>query len=344
MIKHVVQKLKAKAGPNVEGWTPLHTAAKHDRAQTVEELVRMGFDLTAKDREGNMALHIACASSSHSSVERLLELKASIDAEDELGETPLFECARKGNLELLEMLIEKRANVMHHSKNNRNILHFAVGKGAGASVSQFQELLKFRELDVNQATTDMGETPLHMAVKANEDRIVRLLAGDPRLDVTIEDTRGEAAVVIAARNDQIQVLQELFAKVQGHGAILRRAFVEAVRSSSAQAAKYIFDAFSVQPADCQDSQLNNCLHLVAISDDEEIASWLLEIWGHSSPEALKAHNAEGKTPLEVAEIHDHQCIMRLFHVHSLLSQDPEEPLRESTVDERAGARGCFWGS
>ncbi len=139
--------LQAKADPGaicgLDRETPLHLAAKGDRADMVKALIAAGAPLNARDRSqqtplhraagqmggtalqvllaahadvnlkdssGDSPLHAANNSRHAANVKALIAAGAIVDARNSRGETPLFEAARNGKVELISILLDAGAD------------------------------------------------------------------------------------------------------------------------------------------------------------------------------------------------------------------------------------------
>eukprot|EP01104_Vermistella_antarctica_P017188 TRINITY_DN6050_c0_g1_i2.p1 TRINITY_DN6050_c0_g1~~TRINITY_DN6050_c0_g1_i2.p1 ORF type:complete len:800 (-),score=131.58 TRINITY_DN6050_c0_g1_i2:64-2463(-) len=156
------------------GWSSLHVAASNEQLEVCETLVRLGgADVTAVTRDGNTVLHYLCKTRSFAAgggdiydygrvLALLLKKGADPNARNNCGDTPLSRCCYPG--------------CIHH------VIAF-VNACPG-------------QLKINMQN-NRGETCLHMAVRANQPEIVRILL-DCGADMLIAGQEGTAIDVAEA--------------------------------------------------------------------------------------------------------------------------------------------------
>jgi hypothetical protein len=80
------------------GWTALHWAAAHGRAEAIKTLLAHKADVKARDKDGWTPLHAAAAAGSEAACKQLLEAGADPAARDARGRTPHDWAERMGNV------------------------------------------------------------------------------------------------------------------------------------------------------------------------------------------------------------------------------------------------------
>ncbi|MCY2932326.1 MAG: ankyrin repeat domain-containing protein [Planctomycetota bacterium] len=167
--------------PDAMGFTQLHDAAA--RRKGIEDLIRRGADVNAKDKEiGWTALHWAAADGDVEMISKLLAARADVDATNLAGRTPLHEACLSGQREAVEALLAARANPKLADSNGRTPLHCAVQANNRAIV----ELLLARRVDVNAAAKN-GQTPLQIALVSGQGEIADLLRSHGAAPVKLPD-------------------------------------------------------------------------------------------------------------------------------------------------------------
>lgn len=121
------------------GITALH------RCRTAEEavaLIKLGFDVDAKDNGGERPLHRPCAAGRTGVVHALIDAGANVNATDNYGGTPLHDACRNGHYCSTKALIAGGANVdargsegwtpLHSASigNHARVAHFLINSGA----------------------------------------------------------------------------------------------------------------------------------------------------------------------------------------------------------------------
>jgi hypothetical protein len=142
-----------------QGWTLLHTAAKHDSKSVAELLLAKGAETNSKDRKGRTPLHLAAGETLRKGVAELLLAKgAALGAKDNDEQTPLHLAALIGNKAVAELLLAKGAEVNAKDRQGRTPLHLAALYDNRAVM----ELLLGKGAEVN-AKSENGKTPLDVA-------------------------------------------------------------------------------------------------------------------------------------------------------------------------------------
>lgn len=78
--------------------------------EVVKELLRTGYNIDAKDQNGQTALHLACLAGEPKIAYELLEHGASTNCLDGKGYTPLHYACRQGHLQCVEYLLQHAAS------------------------------------------------------------------------------------------------------------------------------------------------------------------------------------------------------------------------------------------
>ena len=209
-----------------EGQGVLHWACESAWAEGAERLLAAGADLEAKDDQGNTPLALAVDAHAIELVDFLLHRGAEPNCENQWGQTPLQAAAefgafdivrtllRAGALpiyalqpaamgahdEVVRVLVEAGADVNEESEEVEAPLLAAARYGYGRE-STLELLLSLGASP--DVTTDLGETPLHLAVAAHAkvqilDRLVGLYGVDPLDDQGCSPLHAAAEAVYRA--------------------------------------------------------------------------------------------------------------------------------------------------
>ncbi len=96
--------------PREQGLTPLMRAALEGQRPVVQELLRRGVNLQARNDDGNNALWLACVSRDAGLVQDLITAGIQLDNRNEAGSTALMYTASSDRPELVGLLLESGAD------------------------------------------------------------------------------------------------------------------------------------------------------------------------------------------------------------------------------------------
>ncbi|MBV9302160.1 MAG: ankyrin repeat domain-containing protein [Acidobacteriaceae bacterium] len=149
----------------------LTAAVRAGRLDKIEQLIRSGADLNARDRVGSTALHAVAISGDAEIAHFLLAHGAKIDAlQGVTGATPLECAALSGKTQVTKLLLEAGARVDLRDKAGETVLHLAAARGN----AELLDLLigHCRDVDMPDAS---GESALDEAVSERQPGIVSIL-------------------------------------------------------------------------------------------------------------------------------------------------------------------------
>jgi ankyrin repeat protein len=157
---------------DINGWTPLHYAAKRGRTDLAELLLANKADVNAKDTGGATPLLWAAKHGHKDMVELLLAGRADVDAkESRRGQTSLHFAAEEGHKDVAELLLANRANVDARDNIDATPLHYAALKGHKDVV----KLLLANQADVGVKDSKYGQTASDLAATGGHSDVAELL-------------------------------------------------------------------------------------------------------------------------------------------------------------------------
>lgn len=112
------------------GMTPLMKAARAARLDLVDELIRFGTDLEARNTDGNTALWLACFGGDAAVVQRLIAAGARLDNQNDTGATALMYCASSGRDALVELLLGAGADAHLRTQDDFRAVDLAATAGS----------------------------------------------------------------------------------------------------------------------------------------------------------------------------------------------------------------------
>ena len=184
---------------DLKGETPLHKAARHDRAEVVQALIKAGVDVDVKNNFGETPLYCGARDGRIRIVQSLIKAGADIEATDRVGSTPLYVAAKNGETEIVQALLAAGADIEVKNKFGESLLFGAVANGKAGAV---RDLIK-AGVDIKVKDRDEN-TVLHRAARSGdvETLFVLLAAG---ADINVKNKEGKTPLHGAAecRNEEI---------------------------------------------------------------------------------------------------------------------------------------------
>ncbi|KAL0637658.1 Ankyrin repeat and SOCS box protein 3 [Maublancomyces gigas] len=156
-------------------WHALHWAAWRRDVRFVCLLLEKGADIDMKDTSGRTVLHDTVWRRDALLVKLLLKHNADVKMRDMYGRTAVDLASAYGYREIVQMILEMRPNFFRGGGPGDNItpmLLFSAGQGDEEMVRLLVEGGAY--LGIKDAS---GRTPLHLAVEAGHNSVVRTLIG-----------------------------------------------------------------------------------------------------------------------------------------------------------------------
>mmetsp|Transcript_43750 Transcript_43750/g.72710 ORF Transcript_43750/g.72710 Transcript_43750/m.72710 type:complete len:200 (+) Transcript_43750:32-631(+) len=159
---------------------PILEAAEQGKATIMGTLFDMyGLPVDTPGEDGDSALHIGCLYGQKAVVEECLRRGASVTARDEDSSTPLHDACAGGYYEIAKLLVDHGALVDAQDNDGESPLHLAANGGHGA-VAEFL-LTHAKQMDRNAAArmlfskNALGQTPLDLAREGDDPTLVQRL-------------------------------------------------------------------------------------------------------------------------------------------------------------------------
>lgn len=130
-----------------------------------------------------------------------------INAHDEDGVTALMTASSAGRQDVVSWLIESKADVNARDSHGFTSFHVAASQGRAKILKL---LTPHTDREFQNSTDIDGRVPLHLAIINNHLSVVRLLAGNPFVDLNSRDKSGGTPVHLAAALGHVHILRLLF--------------------------------------------------------------------------------------------------------------------------------------
>lgn len=200
------------------GKAALHIACEMNIPDIAKALIDRSnsSNLNIADGDGRTALMYACQYSSKDLVEYLLQKGSIVNVSDVCGESPLLQCIAnvRSSSEMMRCLLNAGANVRHQNYRGespllRALRHSYVYQGGRRNVQYLEMALMLIDHDSNlKVTNSLGQTPLHLAVCANDEVVVKKLI-NAGCKVDVFDQLGLSPIYYACRNANRKILNLL---------------------------------------------------------------------------------------------------------------------------------------
>ena len=172
---------------NEDEATPLHEAAKSGRAKVIEVIAKYRPDVISdlvadEDENSNQPLHLAVEGGHLNSAQLLINNGANVSAINGLKLTPLHLAANNGHDAVVRLLMEEDASIdcLDTKTHGAAPLHLACEKGRYECV----KILLENDASIT-VTNHKGETPLDMAIEADEKDCVELFLNHPKFELCL---------------------------------------------------------------------------------------------------------------------------------------------------------------
>ena len=184
-------------------------AVQRDDADTVNSLLRRGFDPNIRDPKGQVGLTLALQHESFKVFAALMaNRRVKVEARNKQDESPLMMAALKGNVDAVKALMARDADV---NKEGWAPLHYAASGIKQEHVRIIGMLLENHAYI--DATSPNGTTPLMMAAQYGSNDAVQLLLNEGA-DPTLKNQLGLTAVDFAMRVSRTEAAEKIASAIR----------------------------------------------------------------------------------------------------------------------------------
>jgi ankyrin repeat protein len=171
----------------------------------VDELLKLGADINARDKENKTPLlHAVFCSQPDMNIQYLLDNGADYSLMDEAGDTAVHIACRYARGSLLEMFMKKGADINYRNKQGETLLH-TVMKSADWQCDNFAKVLLSKGADVTIKDIS-GKTPADVAINNERRSILTAMKATDNAD------KNETSLHWAITNNNINLVKNLVEK------------------------------------------------------------------------------------------------------------------------------------
>ena len=217
-IKFLVSKGAGVDTPDLQGWTPLTSAARQRHDKTVELLIELGADPNQADGNGMTPLAAALMRDHVPTIETLIAHGADLEVPGQQGYRPLALAIADQKYEAAKTLMEGGADVSNAAGDQGLTPLMIVAAQTGPAEGSIFLPGSTRPTDVAKALVDRGAkidaqanngmTALMIAASSNSAPMIGLLM-DAGADPSVKNAQGQTAEDVAKLNDNQEAAQAI---------------------------------------------------------------------------------------------------------------------------------------
>jgi ankyrin repeat protein len=224
LLLHLLSVGDAKINSrDLYGYSPLHLAMARGHHDIVEDLIMFGGDVNFKRENGLTCVHDCMIRNDLKGLQFFNQLQKRqqfskdkrilFNTKDQLGNTPLFRGIMSSSLDCVQELLKNGNLVSTNVKNDKGMNCFHLASVAG-NADMVEQLFVFNEqisMSLIKERNSRGETPLHIASKLGNwriiDRLLTLMTAHNRLR-QLSTTTTTTTTGTTASNKLIQTLED----------------------------------------------------------------------------------------------------------------------------------------
>lgn len=319
-IKYLIDAGSDVNARNKNGDSVLLMAIQKNRRDAGDMLLEKNADIFATNVENNSPLRIALTNGGE--VQDWLITSKTLNTTDGSGNTPLHYAAEWQLNDAVIFLIQKGAKVTAQNANGESALFSAVKGGNPETIKILVDNGVVVNSKDNHARDNLGNTPLHAAVKWNALDAAKTLIS-LGVDVNAQNLSGKAALNEACRSAKIDMAELLIksgADINAADAAGRTVLMDAISGRNEQMVSLLLEhGANVQ---IQDLYGRNAYHSAALTGDIEIISMVRNAGGNPL-----GRDAGGESPFSLVLKSDIKIIQAVLGSNtSITDSDGNTPI------------------
>lgn len=189
---------------NERGMSLLHYSIIFDNPDMFELLLANYINVNIKDARGETPAHYCVINNKMGFLKGLIRHNADMTIKNNDGQSPLFRACTLGREEMVYLLLESNKFNLYERDSNDETVFMALVR------SRNLELLQKTVLDdkIVDCKNYAGETPLHIAAKAGDIKIVNFLI-ENKAFVNSKTKTGETPLFYAIQSQSLDVIDTL---------------------------------------------------------------------------------------------------------------------------------------
>ena len=271
LVHYIIEHSSSLDLPNRDGCTPFLTAVQYNQLEVIQYLINKKCNLSASNDKGFSSIHISVAKGHLDVLKYLTDNCCNPNTTDHQYRTPLHVAVLARKFEILKYLLCKIVPSVIQLRKAKYLLDIS------------QDIAN--PLCVNVQDKD-GNTPLHLACKTGQHKMVSLLLSHPySANVLITNKIGQTPLHLAVEADQKSSVDALLSSVTGHQDLLTARDNEGYTVFHVTCKKHYLDAFHYfcniypQGINIMDSKKRSLIHTACEGWNIKIVKELVEKHG-----------------------------------------------------------------
>lgn len=196
---------------NERGMSLLHYVISFSNSEMFELLLENYIDVNIQDSHGDTAAHYCVIHEKIGFLKTLIRKGCDLKIQNNDGQSPLFKACSLGREEMVYLLLESQDFNLYDRDSKDETIFMALVRSRNLSLLEKLQL----DDEIVDEKNFAGETPLHIASKVGDERIITYLL-ENKAFVNIKNNQGETPLFYAVRSQNREAINLLLK----YGAVL----------------------------------------------------------------------------------------------------------------------------